>query len=898
MFAVLLLPVAPVTAWSYNDGTPDDQLFESFGPRADKLLIKLYSSEVPEWEGLAAHEIDITDWPLDAEYYNLFQSDEINPATGLPYNETINVLSYGAEFGLFILDINNNPNEYLGNPPDPAYLNPVYPNPTSVKEMRQAIAHLVDRTWLETIIGPGFYFPVYTPVPPCYGGFAHPEIVPGGALDALTYPYSRAAAEALLDAAGFKMNPTTGWRYWDRDGDDVEDPDEYLELKFFIRQEHDHRREFGTNLVGELEAVGVRVNAVYGTISAAWYQVFQDKDFNLYTGGWSLGADPDHLILWNWDFYWHPGFCYNYGGANNATFNDASYGVMYANTVDEARTWAWLAQEAFAGDALSVPLWSYSAAKAVSRYYTGDNAMTPIGDGEDKYRGQYWEGMVNVPGYGVDSGSTFLNMHPQGYERGDGENMTIRWAFKTTDIRMFNPVYAEWLWDWNVLGLVYFDSLLSRNPYDLSQFTPWLASSFEVGTYEHPIYGTCTKAVFTLRPDATWMDGTPITIADIEYTFVQMKYDLEARGLPPPWWIGNVENIISFSILDPYNFEVLLDVKSVWAIGWIGGNIILPKHVWKPLICGPDDIPGTPDDPSDDIVHGSIPEPNMIGSGPWRFEEYVEFSHIRFTANTAGSTVTTSHPGSTPITSPYGWWRFYPVDSIVYVNEFPYCAKIPYDSSCTLNSTDLLLWFDSNVALNKSVDLKPGPNAIMEFRAGRSITILEDSTFNFLETAKIELNGIQLDPISGQYEFAQGDHIHFITSAKVEFQSGANIRIFEVEKNLQPQVPNSDLIDTILKVVEGIIEIKVTIKLLGLIKDPGTILWFTIREDIIGSIYYDPDLPAPDFKVNLLDVAYAAAAFGAYPGHERWNPVCDISGDYKIDIVDVANIAAKFGWEG
>jgi ABC-type transport system substrate-binding protein len=872
MFAALLLPAAPVMAWTYNDGTPEDFKYERFGPRADKLLIKLYSSEVPEWEGLAAHEIDITDWPLDATYYDLFKSNTINPATGQPYNETINVLGYGAEFGLFILDINNNPNEFLGNPPDPAYPNPVYPNPTSVKEMRQAIAHLVDRTWLETIIGPGFYFPVYTPVPPCYGGFAHPEIRPGGTLEALTYPYSRAAAEALLDAAGFKMNNATGWRYWDRDGDDVEDPDEYLELKFFIRQEHDHRREFGTNLVGELEAVGIRVNAVYGTISAAWYQVFQDKDFNLYTGGWSLGADPDHLILWNWDFYWHPGFCYNYGGANNATFNDASYGVMFANTVDEARTWAWLAQEAFAGDALSVPLWSYSAAKAVSRFYTGGNAMQPIGDGEDKYRGQYWEGMVNVPGYGVDSGSTFLNMRPQGYERGDGENMTIRWAFKTTDIRMFNPVYAEWLWDWSVLGLVYFDSLLARNPYDLSQFTPWLASTFEVSTYEHPIYGTCTKARFTLRPDATWMDGTPITIADIEYTFVQMKYDLEARGLPPPWWIGNVENIISFSILDPYNFEVLLDVKSVWAIGWIGGNIILPKHVWKPLICGPDNIPGTPDDPPDDVVHGATPDPNMIGSGPWRFVEYTEFSHVLFTANTPGSTVTTSHAGSTPITSPYGYFRYLDFGlSLKVISPSTWDHKLPYGGTYTL-------------AFN-----------LTNRRAVGTIDA-EGTPVNPGET--ITLRTLTLTPANSSMPWIWWD-IHVKEHIDIPPSTVFNVTLWYQRDGVVPPT----MIDQFTIVVPGHILTPCThITII----DP--VYYITIDEDVAGSTYYDdiemPDypfkdqLPSPDKKVNLIDVALAAAAFGAYPGHERWSTIADLNLDYKIDILDIATIAAQFGWEG
>jgi len=55
---------------------------------------------------------------------------------------------------------------------------------------------------------------------------------------------------------------------------------------------------------------------------------------------------------------------------------------------------------------------------------------------------------------------------------------------------------------------------------------------------------------------------------------------------------------------------------------------------------------------------------------------------------------------------------------------------------------------------------------------------------------------------------------------------------------------------------------------------------------------------SPDIKVDIKDVAIAAKAFGAYPGHIRWNTVADINGDYKIDIKDIASIAKKLGWTG
>jgi thermitase len=50
-----------------------------------------------------------------------------------------------------------------------------------------------------------------------------------------------------------------------------------------------------------------------------------------------------------------------------------------------------------------------------------------------------------------------------------------------------------------------------------------------------------------------------------------------------------------------------------------------------------------------------------------------------------------------------------------------------------------------------------------------------------------------------------------------------------------------------------------------------------------------------DGKVDVKDVAAAAAAFGSYPGQPRWNPTADVNQDGKIDIRDIAFIAKNFG---
>jgi len=590
LMSVLMLValVTPTFAWVYHDNLTEDGKYEDFGPRADRLLIKLYASDDAEFDALEAHDIDITDWPVPKTRYEKWTDPE------QPYKDYIRIANYGPEFGLFILDMNSNPNEYLGNPPNASYPNPVYPNPMSVPGLRRAIAHLVNRAeyLADPSIGAGFGYPMYTTMPPAMEKYV---------LDVTQYPempwayeYSREAANALLDASGFADRDAEGYRIWNETGETVV-------LIFYIRSDHPGRNMIGTKLLTELDAVGLKVDARFGDSSFCVGPVMVEKNFHLYTGGWSLGVDPDHLILWSWNWYWHPGFCYNYGGHNDPEFNEAADGIMYANTQEEAVAYALQAQYRQAYMVLGVPLYCAAGNKAWHKTYVGNEP------GEGDYYGKNWVGLKNILGYGIDNGVTFANMHPEGIMTGTGD-MTIRWGFKSSEIKMLNPIYAQWLWDWNVMGLIY-PSLLSRNPNDLGTFDPVVVKQWWVSTYTHEDYGECTKIRFQLRDDVCWSDGEKLTVDDIFFTFVELKQILEGRGLPNPWWYSNVQDILSFSIIDPCTFEVLLSVKSYWALGWIGGNIILPEHIWRPIA-----ETGDPE--------AAQPDPALIGATPWLFDSY------------------------------------------------------------------------------------------------------------------------------------------------------------------------------------------------------------------------------------------------------------------------------------
>ncbi len=72
----------------------------------------------------------------------------------------------------------------------------------------------------------------------------------------------------------------------------------------------------------------------------------------------------------------------------------------------------------------------------------------------------------------------------------------------------------------------------------------------------------------------------------------------------------------------------------------------------------------------------------------------------------------------------------------------------------------------------------------------------------------------------------------------------------------------------------------------GVLYGPGASSSFSIT--LLGDLNNDG-------KVDMIDVAIAAKAFGTKPGDARWNAVVDVNKDGQIDMRDIALIAKNFG---
>ncbi len=581
---LIILPViATTSAFIHPDGSQDNQ-FEIFGPRIDKLVIKKYASIDAEMIALQNGEIDITDWALTKTWMNTFASDP-----------NIGIADYGGEQGYYAVNFNHNNNSYLGNPPDPTFPNPVFPNPMSEPALRQACAHFINRTELTEDAGQGLYDPIYTPIPAYMTYWIDPEIRPDGTFENLTYPFDQtyAVPAALLDTGGFPMGPD-GWRYWDMNRNNVKDAGEDFSLKVYERTDI-LRQTAAYMLYAGFNNPAIEIH--YTPLFWDGFQKVREKDYHIYMIGWIyIGPEPDYLYdLYHWDNYYHDGSsnCPNIG---SISINDPLM-QNQLETIESALDDATILnacldfQKRFAETASEIPLASTSTPKAYNKWYTGGNDGTLVypDDDENKYRGHDWEDIVNERSVGENSWYTTLNAYPQGHPFGDGLHMTMRYGWKDNMMpQTINPLYAGWYWEWEILDRMY-DTMAERNPYTMGPFEVGrLSYGWTVDTYVDPM-DLLEKLMITvkLREDAHWSDGQPFTADDVIYTFVDLPAELAAKGVPGTWWQPTVDQISSVTKVDDYTVTFKMEVLSSFAAGWVLGNIIVPRHVLSPFITDP-----------------------------------------------------------------------------------------------------------------------------------------------------------------------------------------------------------------------------------------------------------------------------------------------------------------------
>jgi len=1006
--SMLAMVAMPVRAWEYFDTTvadpQTDNLVDYSGPHADRIQIRFFMNALSEFQALEAGQIDMTDWPIDAAHYDAWTQD--------PLQQDIAVSSKGGSKGIgydmYILNMQMNPDPtlYPGGPPNPAYTAP-FGNPMADVWLRRAIACVVDRTKI-----PSGAQALYTPLSSAYDFPSLPvqwrntDIQP---FPALLHEYTYVMPSGSANVAQGNLF-LTDHSYLPIVGGHRTKSGVPFQIKFYYRTDDADMLTFATTVMQPLltaappAGLGLDVVMIGVTSAGGRSEVEACRKGHLYTAYEDLTNKPTHLYdLFHIDNNWYPGFCPNYmhypgddntilipsnlwnydGGGYGGTGDELVWRYFFApldfrdttkfwNLVDltvwqnpqnywsdrlmKAPGWfyttveftAWRSQEAIAYFVCGVPIWAASHT-AFHRRYTGGNNGVPVSpdDGENQYRGQPWKGVVNQKGFGVYSTMSFYDMHPANALFGDGENMTIRWGFSQPTMSL-NPIYANSIYDWNVLNQAY-DSAITSDPYT-SEDAPWLATSWEAGTWDSPDYGTCTKVIFNLRHDVLWSDGMPMTSSDVKFTWGgplvtdSLSNLLQKKGYPPAYWSSQVADILSIATPDPWTVIVYLDVYSSFGLYSMSGwNIVLPEHIWKPII-----LTGDPTQPWNQpcvctggyyLQNTSDPAPIgyiMLKKNPLHFHRNDPIKDKPINIYTEQASNATARVGNTHWIYPRLGQAGVDANVTVWMH-----STYVYETGPHIDEVYNRTWLDGTKNVTLWIWNGTGcPNQEENYKLYKNLTLNESWWLEWCTwerefypigylpawwyKIKIEIHIDSLKYCLNYTETPWHNMTLFDPHDPIGSQWDGKAITSWIDHNENGILDPGDQIDTwngthtewwcVENLTEGPPSMWTMIVRQCIIVPPQDNPYYcetikyeehmdiTSRYDI-GGLYWKPCPPATpkyqpiaDQKTNVKDTYACGQAFGSRPGYPNWNTAADINNDFKVDVKDYYAICQNFGW--
>jgi peptide/nickel transport system substrate-binding protein len=168
-------------------------------------------------------------------------------------------------------------------------------------------------------------------------------------------------------------------------------------------------------------------------------------------------------------------------------------------------------------------------------------------------------------------------------------------------LHTLHPLLAETEAE-RTLAPLLFDSLLDYDP-ESGRLTPGLARAWSVSDQSRTI-------TFTLRADARWHDGEPVTAADVAFSLGAAR-DPAIGSLYGP----QLQYVAEVTALDDRTVVVDLDEPECPSLAVLGEVPIIPRHA----------LPDSPTAAS----FGEAP----VGSGPFVFVEWAAGGELRLAAN-------------------------------------------------------------------------------------------------------------------------------------------------------------------------------------------------------------------------------------------------------------------------
>jgi ABC-type transport system substrate-binding protein len=591
--SAICVPISVVSVEPVPPVVPASGTFEKYGPRVYDLIFSVWGDVLSEAQALKAGHIDAMDWPVpigDVADWLADPNITMGEFEGLSiYFYALNNRMWPMGHGVMV------PPGWSGS--EPAVVTGHYWFDEScqrcldARQFRRALAHITDRDAM-VLFMEGFAEATETFIPPVLQEWENPA--------APKYDYSLDLAEQALIDGGFQdWDDDNFLEYSPSHGAVPGDYEELPVLQGVIRSDDPGLSFAGELLRNDLMKLEVRLAFPIVDRGTWYYRVYVVRDFHVYVD--VLGGHRSDPSSYYEIFYSESESPIGY---HSEEFDYWFEKFKYAITMEEALEACYMCQYIVARDVASIPLYVYVSYFAHRTNY-GDHV------GEEMFAGLKWEGFVNELGVGFPNFWTYLNAHPE-----VGKGGTLRQGV-LVNIEKFSPVHAEWFHDWLVLDEIY-EPLIKNHPYNLTEKIPWLCRNWTIGTWEFA-GKNCTKIRFELCPGILWHDNTPVTVEDVAFTFAYMRDEVSIANY---WAVTNYYGAITAANgsgwwgpqLPPDAIEILYDVESWFALDWVAGVPIIPKHIWEgkdshiwdpedhdavigtgPFMCMKDGVVGRPD---------------------------------------------------------------------------------------------------------------------------------------------------------------------------------------------------------------------------------------------------------------------------------------------------------------
>ena len=325
-----------------------------------------------------------------------------------------------------------------------------------------------------------------------------------------------------------------------------------------------------------LRDIGIRMKAIPISDEVLYDNLDLEHTYEVYQMSHGYAPYPGHL----YDRF-HSDQIMDYGG-NNPGWSNAEFDALVdqANAdvdFDTRKELLWEAQELLAEDLPYIPLFTSDDVHAIRKE---------------------WTGYVCMPGgiFNWYNRLTTINLQHEDMEYGADFIMAY-----PSYIRYYNPIMGTDGRSALVVSMVY-DDLVA---YDADMnLTPWLASDWTVSTDGLTI-------TFNLVEDAMWHDDVPLTAEDVKFTIDFYK------GQDVPYDTPLMSRIDSVETDGDYTVIVHMAEPYAWAVNDFEDVPIMPKHIWE-------------DKDWDWAVH---PDTMPIGSGPFKWDSYLDGEWIKLVAN-------------------------------------------------------------------------------------------------------------------------------------------------------------------------------------------------------------------------------------------------------------------------